>query len=235
MMNSLTIAAIAGLAASKRLNGNRPSGGLNSQDIGAYNDYCGRLNKSPISTGEIHQRVGIYVDNAAYVEEVNAAASHPDDVRLEMNKFGDMTTQEVEGFMGLRPEIGAAPLGSRSIGTAPNLGSYPAVDLDHHPAGKMTAVKDQGQCGSCWAFASNTALGGTLALKANRAPLRLSEQHLVDCTLKGRRDEDGNDYGMYGCGGGWMSVSWKYQRNNGFMTNEDYPYVSGTSRTESAC
>lgn len=94
----------------------------------------------------------------------------------------------------------------------------------------MTPVKDQGQCGSCWAFASNTALEGSLALSTGRAPLRLSEQQLVDCTLNDRKDEDGRSYWMGGCNGGWMSTSWEYQKgSNGFMTNADYPYESGTS------
>lgn len=91
----------------------------------------------------------------------------------------------------------------------------------------MTAVKDQGLCGSCWAFTSNTALEGTLALKTGRAPLRLSEQHILECTYMGRRDKTGTDYDMWGCDGGWMAAAWDYQTVNGFITDADYPYTSG--------
>jgi len=47
----------------------------------------------------------------------------------------------------------------------------------------MHTVKDQGNCGSCWAFGANTTLEGTIAKKTNKSPVRLSEQQLVDCTL----------------------------------------------------
>ncbi len=40
---------------------------------------------------------------------------------------------------------------------------------------------------------------------------------------------------MGGCNGGWMSAAWRYQMVDGFMTDEDYPYNSGTTRTENEC
>jgi len=58
-----------------------------------------------------------------------------------------------------------------------------ATNVDHFADGWMHSVKDQGGCGSCWAFAANTALEGTLAKKTESPPVRISEQQLVDCTL----------------------------------------------------
>ncbi len=151
-----------------------------------------------------------------------------------MNKFGDCDDDDMKHYMGLAPgkHHGNNGFGKR-VGS--RLGDHAAVTVDHHKDGKMTAVKDQGQCGSCWAFASNSALEGSLAISSGRAPVRLSEQQLVDCTLGSRKDSSGKSYGMYGCGGGWMSVSWDYQKVDGFMTDADYPYESGTSQTEGAC
>lgn len=71
----------------------------------------------------------------------------------------------------------------------------------------MRPVKDQGECGSCWAFAANSALEGTVALqrglKDDEVP-HFSEQHLVDCTrrTKENREMFGKDYGNDGCNGG---------------------------------
>jgi len=146
-----------------------------------------------------------------------------------MNKFGDMDTQEMEAnHMGLEPSKRAGNSGfGKRVGKG--LGDHAATTVDHHAAGKMTEVKDQGQCGSCWAFASNTALEGSLAISSGRAPIRLSEQQLVDCTLGDRKDSKGTAYYMGGCNGGWMDASWKYQKNDGFMTDADYPYESGTT------
>lgn len=98
----------------------------------------------------------------------------------------------------------------------------------------MTPVKDQGYCGSCWAFASNTVLEGTVAAMKGTNPIRYSEQHLVDCTLNGR-SVNGNAYYNYGCGGGWMQEAWRFQQNEGVMLNTDYPYESDSTYTEGAC
>jgi len=73
-----------------------------------------------------------------------------------------------------------------------------ATTIDHAADGFMVAVKDQGSCGSCWAFAGNTTAEGTLAKKTNTSPVHLSEQHMVDCTIY-TTDFRGKNYGAYGC------------------------------------
>jgi C1A family cysteine protease len=97
---------------------------------------------------------------------------------------------------------------------------HAAVTVDHHAAGKMVPVKDQRSCGSCWAFASNSALEGTLAVKRGTAPVHLSEQQLVDCT------NNNPNYRTYGCSGGWMLPAWKYQRDFGAVLASEYPYTA---------
>ena len=102
----------------------------------------------------------------------------------------------------------------------------------------MGPVKDQGSCGSCWAFAATTALEGTIAIKNQADPVRLSEQQVVDCTLTTNPENEkrfGVDYGANGCQGGWMSYAWDFIRDQGAMTDKDYPYTSGTTREESKC
>lgn len=88
---------------------------------------------------------------------------------------------------------------------------HAATTVDHHADGWMHDVKNQGNCGSCWAFAATTALEGTLAKKTNSAPIHMSEQQLVDCTLttsQANYDRFGKDYYSYGCQGGWMEYAW---------------------------
>jgi len=69
-MNNLAIAAIAGVASAKLL---RPSG-LNSQSIGEYTNFVGKFNRSAMEHSEFEKRVGIFIDNQAYVDKVNAEA-----------------------------------------------------------------------------------------------------------------------------------------------------------------
>ena len=80
----------------------------------------------------------------------------------------------------------------------------------------MTKVKNQGQCGSCWAFA-DIATSESWALVKSRTTYDLSEQQLIDCSTS---------YGNQGCNGGWPSSALKYIVTNGVTTEGSYPYVA---------
>ena len=92
----------------------------------------------------------------------------------------------------------------------------------------MTEVKDQRNCGSCWAFSATSALEGTIGVLNKEVSARLSEQQLVDCTRSTEENEErfGTNYGMGGCRGGWFTAPWRFMRDQGAMTNEDYPYMA---------
>ena len=90
----------------------------------------------------------------------------------------------------------------------------------------MTNVKDQRGCGSCWAFAANSAFEGTIGAKRKRARTRFSEQQAVDCTTdkEYNRQLFGGIYYSSGCKGGWMTNVWRFQKEQGAMRHKHYGY-----------
>jgi cathepsin L len=129
------------------------------------------------------------------------------------NQFADMTVDEVTAMMnGLKVNRELNP------GTF-ETGLYKGIladTVDWRTKGYVTPVKDQGQCGSCWAFSTTGSLEGQ-HFKASGKLVSLSESNLVDCTRK---------YGNLGCDGGYMDNAFKYViHNKGIDTEAGYPYV----------
>lgn len=98
--------------------------------------------------------------------------------------------------------------------TSSLLESYLPSIIDYRLSDKVVSpVKDQGQCGSCWAFSSAESLEGQLGLNGHR--INVSTQNFVDCVTVD-----------YGCGGGWMDDALAYAEKTGVEKDGDYPYVA---------
>uniref|UniRef100_A0A3P8VNZ3 Cathepsin K n=1 Tax=Cynoglossus semilaevis TaxID=244447 RepID=A0A3P8VNZ3_CYNSE len=142
---------------------------------------------------------------------------------MGMNHLGDMTSEEVvEKMTGLQVPLNRDY--TFTLALDDRVSKLPKT-IDYRKKGMVTSVKNQGSCGSCWAFSSAGALEGQLAKQSGQL-LDLSPQNLVDCVKE-------ND----GCGGGYMTNAFRYiQENGGIDSWEAYPYVGEVrSRRSTQC
>ncbi|CAL5403766.1 unnamed protein product [Camellia sinensis] len=158
---------------------------------------------------EWERRFGIYQSNVEYIEHFNSKNLS---FKLVDNKFADMTNEEFTSiYLGLGT-TGHSVTGMR-FGYEESTG-LPTI-VDWRKQGAVTPVKDQGQCGSCWAFSATAAVEGLTKIKTGKL-VSLSEQELMDCDV-----ETGNK----GCNGGYMANAFEFIKNNGGITAESaYPY-----------
>jgi len=134
---------------------------------------------------------------------------------LGMNKFGDMPFEEFHAkYTGYKP-IKRDYIRSKNVEHLHNVNDPASVDW--RDKGAVTRIKDQGQCGSCWAFSATGSMEGAYFIAFNES-VSLSEQQLVDCSWS-----QGNE----GCNGGLMDQAFEYVIENKGITSEDaYPYTA---------
>lgn len=168
------------------------------------------------SPSEKEYRVGVFYTNLKYIEETNAAQ---DSYKLGLNGFSAMTVDEfLSSHTGLLPkEIQNG--GDEAI---EEVEAEIPDSVDWVAKGAVTGVKNQGQCGSCWAFSTTGGLEGQKFV-AQGALVSMSEQQLVDCS---------GGFGNYGCDGGEVDWALRYVMTVGIQSEESYLYhpVQGTCK-----
>jgi len=176
---------------------------LQPQNNNEFGQWKKSYSKNYASDAEENFRKGVYAMNSAKVLAHNADTTQT--YTLGINQFADLTSDEFAAkYLTLQaPKVQIE--NKRTMRDSNILG-----DIDWVAAGKVTPVKDQGQCGSCWAFSATAAHEAALLI-AGRGSVSLSEQQLVDCSRA---------YGNMGCNGGWMDQAFGYARDNGLTTTD---------------
>ena len=179
-----------------------------------FQKFIKKYNKKYNSVNEFLARFEIFKRNAISTFQENSS------YKTGITKFSDLTQQEfTKTYLNLNYDALAIanfnPYKVKKSNIAPD-------SFDWRNRGLVTPVRDQGACGSCWAFSTVANLEG-LYYKNKGKLLDLSEQILVDCdTLDS------------GCNGGLMEYAFKWLVENGMETEEDYPYTGakGTCKAD---
>uniref|UniRef100_A0A914P6U4 Cathepsin L-like n=1 Tax=Panagrolaimus davidi TaxID=227884 RepID=A0A914P6U4_9BILA len=130
-----------------------------------------------------------------------------------MNHLMDLPKSEYKKLNGYRHSLNAKT--SSSSKWLKPLNAYIPKAVDWREKGYVTDVKDQGDCGSCWAFSAIASLEGQHK-RATGHLVSLSEQNLIDCS---------GPFGNLGCNGGEINNAFQYiDENHGIDTEKSYPY-----------
>jgi cathepsin L len=159
---------------------------------------------------EFQHRYQIFKTNMDFIEKHNKANKS---FTVAMNQFGDLSNKEFSKlYLGTKVTV---PPVNRPI-RAHNSRALPAT-MDWRTKGAVTPIKNQQQCGSCWAFSTTGSVEGCHFLGKGKL-VSLSEQNLMDCSTS---------QGNQGCDGGLMTQAMTYIiSNNGVDTESSYPYTA---------
>lgn len=171
-----------------------------------FMEHISKHGKSYITIEEFMARKEIFAVVDAKIEEHNASESS---YRMGHNIFSDMTEHERSMRKGFKANPNRDELIDSEV-TFDTSSVPESWDWRDHNA--VTAVKDQGSCGSCWTFSATGALEGAHAIKSGKL-LSFSEQQIVDC-----QKQD------WGCDGGDEVDGFKYAKSHYIMTEQEYPY-----------
>lgn len=203
---------------------------ISEQDELAWKEYKTKYNKTYNSEAEDIYRMKIFLDNRQYVLSYNIKEKSKSSFTQGLNHLSDLSQHEINRLLnGFRLEkepdrqvdgvLWTILLSlNDSLSTPTDRAWYENIfsppTLDYRTTGRVSKVKDQGSCGSCWSFATTGALESILASQGKG--VLLSEQNLVDCS---------NKYGNHGCSGGLMDQAFNYVHDHGIMSQNDYPYT----------
>jgi C1A family cysteine protease len=203
-------AALAAIAAVMKFTNNSSSRLLASDPVSASWVHWKQTNGKSYGTDtEESFRKGVFTTNYHRVNSWNVSGATS---TLALNKFADLETSE---FAAIYAGAKKSKFMKAKKAVKMNVASTPS-SYDARTEGLVSSVKDQGQCGSCWAFSAVGAVEGARA-KGGAELQQFAEQQVVDCDIN-----DGNQ----GCNGGFMNRALTWIASNPLALESDYAYTA---------
>merc|ERR1719412_2235880 len=171
------------------------------------------------SVEEYARRLNIFAENMDKVKQLNYEnVLQNGEAVFGVTQFSDLSADEFKAtYLTYKPSNR-----STRVIEDPVINGPIANDVDWVSKGAVTPVKDQGRCGSCWAFSATAAIESYAEL-AGKGLKVLSAQQINSCDKR-----DG------GCNGGNTETAYEYVKGaGGIELNSDYPYTSGGGQTGS--
>jgi len=179
-----------------------------------WEDFRDMSGKKYLTQSHHDERFEIFKNN---IDKINRHNSQGHTWWMGVTQFADLTADEFKEQI-----VGGCTLPEnkerKELGVEADLSDNP-TSIDWTTQNVVTPVKNQGQCGSCWAFSTTGAVESAYAIK-NGQLNSLSEQELVDCA-----GSEGNN----GCRGGLMDYGFEYvKKENGLCKESEFPYDAKT-------
>jgi KDEL-tailed cysteine endopeptidase len=161
-----------------------------------------------------------YNANLAEIDALNAADNG---ATFAVNQFSGMTFEEFASAMltDTDPDSHNVDPTKVSVNYLEEQADL-AASIDWVKKGGVTPVKDQGQCGSCWAFSTMAAVEAVHKINSG-STVNLAEQQLVDCDTSGQS----------GCSGGSATSALQWLKSNPACTTASYPYKATNGNCQS--
>lgn len=156
--------------------------------------------------------------NQDIVNQIKKEASTWTPFEAHENPLSNLSVGEIFGLLGAK--VGGS--GENTQYQAPTVAADLPANFDTRTEyeGCVHAIRDQGSCGSCWAFAATEALSDRFCIASgNKVDVVLSPEYMISC-----------DEGNMGCNGGYLNKAWDFLESTGAVEDSCFEYtaVEGT-------
>ena len=190
------------------------------EEVITFDTFRELYSKTYPTPATMARRAAIFAQSIAFITACNANNDASlTTFRCGVNAYSDLTPNEFSHLFLSPTMLNRSRTKKNRNVKRHHLTAGPPAPVDWRAKGAVTPIKNQGSCGSCWAFSTTGSLEGHYQIATGELRV-LSEQQLMDCS---------KPYGNAGCNGGAMTEAFEYIASNGGIDSEKEYAYTGTS------